>query len=203
MSHPTVRGSQWEQRPEHHVRAAYREAMARHGLTDLARVVHSGYSEEGCYRGAMELLTSTRPPTAIFAGADVAATGAFRAAAELGLRIPVDLSLAGYNNTSVAALAPVSLTSVDQSGAMMGETAARLLLERIEKRRDRAVALASTPHLVARGSTAPPPEAPDQPALPPQRVRRVPGARTSNPREGRHNFLEPLLLTCRTSPPQG
>jgi LacI family transcriptional regulator len=104
----------------------------------------------------MELLTSARPPTAVFAGADVAATGVFRAAAELGLRIPGDLSLAGYNNTSVAALAPVSLTSVDQAGAMMGQTAARLLLERLEKRRDRAVVMASTPHLVTRGSTAPP-----------------------------------------------
>lgn len=154
LSHPTVRGTQWQQRPEHHVRAAYGEAMARHGLADLARVVNSGYSDEGGYRGAMELLTSTRPPTAIFAGADVAATGVFRAAAELGLRIPGDLSLAGYNNTSVAALAPVSLTSVDQAGAMMGETAARLLLERIEKRRERSVVTASTPHLVVRGSTA-------------------------------------------------
>ncbi|MFE7836073.1 LacI family DNA-binding transcriptional regulator [Streptomyces sp. NPDC057474] len=156
VSHPTVRGTQWEQRPEHHVRAAYRAAMTRHDLADLARIVHSGYSDEGGYRGAMELLTSTRPPTAVFAGADVAATGVFRAAAELGLRIPEDLSLAGYNNTSVAALAPVSLTSVDQAGAMMGETAARLLLERIEKRRDRAVVIASTPHLVTRGSTASP-----------------------------------------------
>jgi DNA-binding LacI/PurR family transcriptional regulator len=52
-----------------------------------------------------------RPPTAIFAGADVAAAGVFRAAAELGLRVPEDLSPAGYNNTSVAALAPVSLTA--------------------------------------------------------------------------------------------
>jgi LacI family transcriptional regulator len=103
----------------------------------------------------MELLTSQRPPTAIFAGADVAATGVFRAAAELGLRIPEDLSLAGYNNTSVAALAPVNLTSVDQAGVMMGETAARLLVERIENLRDRAVVMASTPHLVVRGSTAP------------------------------------------------
>ncbi|MER6134056.1 LacI family DNA-binding transcriptional regulator [Streptomyces sp. NPDC001815] len=155
LSHPTVRGSQWAQRPEHHVRAAYQEAMVRHGLADLARVVNSGYSDEGGYLGATELLTSARPPTAIFAGADIAATGVFRAAADLGLRIPGDLSLVGYNNTSVAALAPVSLTSVDQAGAMMGETAARLLLERIEKRRDRAVVMASTPHLVTRSSTAP------------------------------------------------
>ncbi|MFF9780277.1 LacI family DNA-binding transcriptional regulator [Streptomyces sp. NPDC013978] len=153
LSHPTVRGTQWEQRPEHHVRAAYQAAMVRHGLADLARIVHSGYSDEGGYRGARELLTSARPPTAIFAGADVAATGVYRAAAELGLRIPEDLSLAGYNNTSVAALAPVSLTSVDQAGALMGETAARLLLERVDGRRDRAVVTASTPHLVARGST--------------------------------------------------
>lgn len=130
--------------------------MTRHGPADLARIERSGYSEEGGYRGAMALLTSARPPTAIFAGADVAATGAFRAAAELDLRVPEDLSLAGYNNTSVAALAPVSVTSVDQAGTMMGETAARLLLERIEGRRDRAVVMASTPHLIPRGSSGPP-----------------------------------------------
>lgn len=156
VTHPPMRASQWRQRPEDNLRAAYAQAMDRHGLAGLARVVNSGYSDEGGYRGAMELLTSRRPPTAIFAGADVAATGVFRAAAELGLRIPEDLSLAGYNNTSVAALAPVSLTSVDQAGAMMGATAARLLVERMEGRRDRAVVMASTPHLVVRSTTAPP-----------------------------------------------
>jgi LacI family transcriptional regulator len=39
-----------------------------------------------------------------------------RAVYELGLRIPQDLSLAGYDNTTIAAIAPINLTSVDQAG---------------------------------------------------------------------------------------
>ncbi|MFG2591293.1 substrate-binding domain-containing protein [Streptomyces sp. NPDC048438] len=87
-------------------------------------------------------------------GADVAALGIYRAAHELGLRIPDDLSLAGYNNTALAALAPVQLTSVDQAGRTMGSSAARRLIERVEGRRDRAMQTSMTPRLVVRGSTA-------------------------------------------------
>jgi LacI family transcriptional regulator len=155
-STPPFKGSRWRETPEIAISDGYREAMARHGLADLARVVLSGYSEEGGYRGAIQLLTSPEPPTAIFAGADVAATGVFRAAYELDLRIPEDLSLAGYNNTAVAAMAPVRLTSVDQAGDVMGATAARLLLERMEGRRNRSLVTSMTPRLVVRATTAPP-----------------------------------------------
>lgn len=104
----------------------------------------------------MTLLTTERAPTAIMTGADVAALGIYRAAHELGLRIPDDLSLVGYNNTALAALAPVQLTSVDQAGHTMGSTAARLLIERVEGRRDRAIRTTMTPRLVVRKSTATP-----------------------------------------------
>jgi LacI family transcriptional regulator len=78
-----------------------------------------------------------------------------RAADELGLRIPDDLSLAGYDNTTIAALAPIDLTSVDQAGHEMGATAARLLIERMNGR-TKAVLSSARPSLVARGSTVPP-----------------------------------------------
>jgi LacI family transcriptional regulator len=145
-------GVGWAGTPERVQRRGYHEAMRRHGLAEFARVATTAYSEEGGYQAGMELLTSDPAPTAIFAGADVAAMGVFRAVRELGLRIPEDVSLAGYNNTAVAALAPVQLTSVDQAGELMGATAARLLLERVEGR-DRAVLMSVSPSLVVRGTT--------------------------------------------------
>ncbi|NGN64714.1 LacI family transcriptional regulator [Streptomyces sp. A7024] len=157
ISSPPVEGSGWTRPPAVVASEGYREAMAAHGLADPLRIVPAAFTDEGGYRGAVKLLSASEPPTAIFAGADVAATGVFRAAAELGLRIPEELSLAGYNNTAVAALEPVQLTSVDQAGGDMGAMAARLLLERIEDRRTRSLTRSVTPSLVIRRTTAPPP----------------------------------------------
>jgi LacI family transcriptional regulator len=104
--------------------------MLRHGLEAEVDVVPSTYSEAGGYAAAQELLARAVRPTAVFAGADVAAIGVLNAVFAAGLRIPEDLSVAGYDNTTVAAMGPISLTSVDQDGRLMGANAARLLLER-------------------------------------------------------------------------
>ncbi|WP_433060228.1 LacI family DNA-binding transcriptional regulator [Dactylosporangium sp. CS-033363] len=133
----------------------YRQAMHRHGLE--VDVVSSTYSEEGGYTAARDLLSRPVRPTAIFAGADVAAIGVLNAVFEAGLRIPEDISVAGYDNTTVAAMGPISLTSVDQDGHLMGANAARLLLERVEGKRRRSVLLSLSPTLIPRRSTAPPP----------------------------------------------
>lgn len=145
----------WKRRPEQERSSGYKQAMHRHGLDAEVLIAGESYSEEGGYQAALELLRSPRRPTAVFAGADIAALGVLRAADELGLRIPQDVSLAGYDNTTLAALAPIDLTSVDQSGHDMGATAARLLIERINGR-DKAVLSSARPSLVVRGSTVPP-----------------------------------------------
>ncbi|GIH02998.1 LacI family transcriptional regulator [Rhizocola hellebori] len=135
----------------------YRQAMKRNDLGSEIDIVASTYSEEGGYLAARELLARAVRPTAIFAGADVAAIGVFNAVYEAGLRVPQDVSIVGYDNTSFAALGPISLTSVDQDGHAMGTNAARLVLERIESKRTRSVLLSTSPTLIRRRSTAPPP----------------------------------------------
>jgi len=151
------RGPGWPKTMPQTVRAeGYLQAMRRRGLEAGIDVVLTAYSEEGGYTAARELLSRPVRPTAIFAGADVAAIGVFEAAYELGLRVPEDVSLAGYDNTSIAALGPISLTSVDQDGHLMGSNAARLLLERIEQKRQRSVLLSLSPTLVARRSSGKP-----------------------------------------------
>ncbi|MFE9045187.1 LacI family DNA-binding transcriptional regulator [Streptomyces sp. NPDC012421] len=150
------KAGRWRRTPEIALAEGYLGAMGRHGLSDRARVHHAAYSDDGGHAAGLALLSGGDRPTAILTGADVAALGVFRAAHELGLSIPGDVSLVGYNNTAIAALAPVQLTSVDQAGHTMGATAARMLIERVEGRRDRAMLTTMTPRLVVRRSTAAP-----------------------------------------------
>ncbi|MFD3531882.1 LacI family DNA-binding transcriptional regulator [Streptomyces sp. NPDC058664] len=151
------RTGRWQRTPEIALTDGYLQAMERHGLAGRARVHHAAYSDDGGHTAGLALLSGEgRRPTAILAGADVAALGIYRAADDLGLSVPDDVSLVGYNNTALASLAPVQLTSVDQAGHTMGATAARMLIERVEGRRDRAMRTTMTPRLVVRRSTAAP-----------------------------------------------
>ncbi|WP_327584000.1 LacI family transcriptional regulator [Nonomuraea sp. NBC_00507] len=132
----------------------YRRVMAEHGLAGEIAVAATAYTEEGGHAAARVLLAREPRPTAIFAGADLAAFGALAALYEAGLAVPADISLAGYDNTRMSGLAHISLTTVDQDGTIMGRTAGRLLLERIQGR-TAAVDFSLTPTLVPRRSTAP------------------------------------------------
>ena len=129
--------------------------MHRHGLDEAVTIAGKSYSEEGGYQAGRELLDRPDRPTAIFAGADFAALGVLRAAYELGLRIPADLSLVGYDNTTLAASAPINLTSVDQAARDLGATAARLLSERMDGR-SRSILTSAAPQLIVRQTTGPP-----------------------------------------------
>ena len=111
-------------------RQGFNDAMHDHGLeTD---VIETWYSEEGGYSAAIEALSRPERPTAIFAGADVAALGVLRAASELGLNVPQDLSVAGYDNIFASALTGISLTTIDQAGARTGAITGQLLIERMQ-----------------------------------------------------------------------
>ncbi|MGI5423840.1 LacI family DNA-binding transcriptional regulator [Streptomyces sp. CA-179760] len=136
----------------------YRQAMRAHGLAEWIDVVSTSYTQEGGYQGAKELLARPCRPTAVFAGADIVAMGVLDAFAEAGLSVPGGISVAGYDNTTFAALSQISLTSVDQAGHEMGSNAVRLLLERITDRHRPSVQVTLSPTLVPRRTTARPGE---------------------------------------------
>ncbi|MBQ1094132.1 substrate-binding domain-containing protein [Streptomyces sp. B93] len=133
----------------------YLHAMERHGLAGFARIHHTAYSDGGGFKAGMTLLTADRPPTAVMTGADVAALGVHRAAHELGLRIPRDPSLVGYNNTALAAPAPGPTDQRGPGGTHHG-VRRRMLVERVESRRDRPMQTTMTPRLVVRSTTGAP-----------------------------------------------
>jgi LacI family transcriptional regulator len=141
-------------------RLGFEEAMARHGLAP--DVIETWYSEEGGHLAAVEALARPERPTAIFAGADVAALGVLRAAEEQRLRVPEDLTVVGYDNIFVSTLNRVSLTTVDQSGHLTGSASARLLLERIGGRTTPSNYVVA-PRLIVRGTSGPPSASAKQP----------------------------------------
>jgi LacI family transcriptional regulator, galactose operon repressor len=133
-------------------RQGYEQAMRGHGLTP--EIVETWLSEDGGHRAALHALGQAEPPTAIFAGADIAALGVLRAAEELGLRVPEDLSVAGYDNIYTSTINRVSLTTVDQSGHITGAESVRLLLERIDGRTE-AQRFVVSPRLMPRRTSGP------------------------------------------------
>ncbi len=134
-------------------RDGYVAAMKRHGLEP--DVIETSYTEEGGFLAAVEALDRPSPPTAIFAGADIAAVGVLRAAEERGLRVPEDLTVTGYDNINASAIGRVALTTIDQSGHLTGQMSARLLLERLTGR-TRPVHYVVAPRLVVRATSAVP-----------------------------------------------
>jgi DNA-binding LacI/PurR family transcriptional regulator len=139
-------------------RRGYEAAMKRLGLAEQVSVVSGTYTEEGGHTGCLVLLAQRPRPTAIFAANDLAAIGALNAIEESGLRVPDDVSLVGYDNTSLAALRHISLTTIHQPRLEMGQLALSTLLERVDQDREEPRRVILSPSLVVRASTAPPRE---------------------------------------------
>jgi DNA-binding LacI/PurR family transcriptional regulator len=134
----------------------YLRAMRRLGLADHILTVKGAHNEEGGRRGVQELLRAEPFPTAIFASNDLCAIGAMDALEEAGLSIPDDVSLIGFDNTTLAALRHISLTSINQPGGFMGRSAVERLWERIDGERTSPQHDVVAPDLVVRSTTGPP-----------------------------------------------
>lgn len=148
----------------------FEAAMRAHGLSDGAVTAPSDGTEEGGYRAAVRLLGSTRSgaaaggtgdrerrrPTAVFAYNDITAVGVLSAAQELGLHVPRDLSLVGCDNTYLARIRHLWLTTVDNTSHDVGRRAAQCLLGRMEHPGRPAGHQLVEPSLEVRGSTAAP-----------------------------------------------
>jgi len=135
--------------------AGFRQAMAAAGVpVDEALVQTGGYRRETAAPPARALLTRRRRPTAIFAANDLTAIATMEVALGLGLRVPEDVSIIGFDNVPESALAPVPLTTVEQPLRRMGAEALLLLVDLIEGvDREPHVRLPTT--LVERASCAP------------------------------------------------
>jgi DNA-binding LacI/PurR family transcriptional regulator len=133
----------------------YKHAMQRLNLERHTQVAPGAYTDRGGYSGAKWLLDAEPLPTAIFASNDFAALGALTAISEAGLSVPDDISLVGYDNTYLATLSNISLSSVNQPRREMGALATRLLMERIDLKRTEPHCEILKPKFIPRSTSAP------------------------------------------------
>jgi DNA-binding LacI/PurR family transcriptional regulator len=132
---------------------AYRDHCATLAVAGADRVAAGDWSLEGGYRAMLALLDGPRDFTAVVAANDLMALGALQACRERKVAIPEDLSLTGYDDITMAAVAWPPLTTVHFPRFDAGRIAVELVLQAIEGAEPRGEVL--PPRLVVRGSTGP------------------------------------------------
>jgi DNA-binding LacI/PurR family transcriptional regulator len=132
----------------------YMKAMKEYRLTPPAEDIVKCDDIESAERIIPALLTRSPRPEAFFTVNDLTAAQTLMIVKRHGLRIPEDIAIVGFTNSQIATLTDPGLTSVDQKGFEMGQTAARLLIDRIENRRGSVQNKIITSELVIRGSSS-------------------------------------------------
>jgi LacI family fructose operon transcriptional repressor len=131
--------------------AGFETALADAGQTPHQLVRIPAFEAEG--QRAMEtLLAATTPPDAVICSSALIATGAYRAIHAAGIRIPQAIGFACFDDPSWANLVAPGVTVIEQPAQMMGESAAELLLKRIEDSKRSPSELRLQGRLIERGS---------------------------------------------------
>lgn len=137
-------------------RDAFFGVMARHGLEIPDQyILEPGYFRDRAYTYSLTMLSRPDRPTAICCANDDIALGAVLAAKELGIEIPRQLSIVGYDDTIFGRFNDPPLTSVRQPVDEMGRLAVNLLLQQINGQPGEVRTHFLPPELLVRGSTGP------------------------------------------------
>jgi len=131
----------------------YRSVLEREGLA--AQLVVGAFEyDESIEIARTVLINESDRPTAIFANNDLAAFAVLEAAARLGISVPDQLSVIGFDDTRMAAIPGVQLTTVSQQAVRQGEVAAELATEGVQDGSEIPRHVLLEPSLIVRKSTA-------------------------------------------------
>jgi DNA-binding LacI/PurR family transcriptional regulator len=137
-------------------RRGYRAAMRRAGLASLIQIIPGDHTEEGGSRAGRALAAASGRPTAVAASNDRCAVGLLDAFVRAGLDVPAEISVAGYDDSTLARLAHIDLTTVNQDAPAQARHAVAAAVSRLDEGRTERREVVLRPRLVVRGSTAPP-----------------------------------------------
>jgi DNA-binding LacI/PurR family transcriptional regulator len=138
-----------------HREAGYRQAMAEAGISVRSELVRYGaYLHSAARKIARDLLQLSEAPTAIVAGSDTQAIGCLDAARQLGVQVPDELSIMGYDDIDLAPM--MGLSTVRQPLMYSGERGADLVMEAMAMRPTQPSAELLELELVVRSTTARP-----------------------------------------------
>jgi len=135
-------------------RRGYRDAMRRAGRDPL--VVPGDHTEEGGILAGRLLAALPDRPSAVVASNDRLAVGLLDAFLREGVAVPGEVSVVGYDDSTLARLAHIDLTTVNQDAPAQARHAVAAAVSRLDEGRAEPVEVVLRPHLVVRGSTAPP-----------------------------------------------
>jgi DNA-binding LacI/PurR family transcriptional regulator len=134
-------------------RRGYRTAMRRHGLSP--QILPGGLtSEDGAVAGR-ELLAGPSRPTGVLAFNDQCAAGLLDVFLRAGVSVPGQISVVGFDDSHLARLAHINLTTVSQDIPRLADLAVVRALARIESETAAGPETVIAPHLIIRGTTAP------------------------------------------------
>ena len=140
-------------------RRGYRAALQRHGLADTAQILPGGLTEDDGATAAEALLDRTIRPTAVTVFNDRCATGVLDVLRREGLNVPNDLSVTGYDDSRLARLSQIALTTVGQDTQTITTAAITRAINRLDHATINGRELVIPPSLIVRKTTAPPPPA--------------------------------------------
>jgi DNA-binding LacI/PurR family transcriptional regulator len=146
-------GDASEHSPEFFARFnGFKDQLTKKGLAiDPRQIINAISTDESGYNATKTLLSLKRPINAIFAASDLIAIGAMRAVKEMGLRVPEDINIIGFDDIPVASYTEPTLTTVSQSTSIAGEMLVENLLDQLNGKQPEKLQL--KPALIIRQST--------------------------------------------------
>jgi DNA-binding LacI/PurR family transcriptional regulator len=136
-------------------KSGYMRAMKKHGLGDAIDIIDGDFTEHAGILAARELVGRRRRPTAVCAANDRMAIGLLDELRRSGVDVPGGIAVAGYDDSVLAQLAHIDLTTVSQEPRQQAEKAVRAVVERLDEDRRERLDVLLEPRLVVRHTTVP------------------------------------------------
>lgn len=141
----------------HYRQQGYIQALQRSGIAvEKSYIISGPLSFETGTKSLSQLMSLPQPPSAIFCHSDIVAMGAIHQAKKLGIKIPEDLSIIGFDDIALAQYVDPPLTTVAQPRYKIGQKAVLLLLELLQKNSVKSGSILLDSELIIRESTAKP-----------------------------------------------